>query len=84
MHDHVWIVEVCQDLKAYAREHQMVHLESELDDAIDAARHDVFLHSLVLGHETVRDCAVLGRSIGFCQHTTDDADDTGTSFSACC
>ena len=68
MQEHDWIFEVCEDLKKYAKKHHLAHLVSGLDDALNAARHDVLLRSTRSVHEPIRDCAILGRTIGICQH----------------
>lgn len=82
MHDHDWIIEVCNDLKDYARKHHLNHLVPGLDNALNAARHDVLLQSSRSAHEPIRDCAILGGSIGLCQHSREGTDDAEKGFTA--
>ena len=72
MHDHHWIIEVCKDLKDYAKKHHLTQLVPGLDNALNAARHDVLLQSSRSAHEPILDCAILGSSIGLCQHKGKD------------
>ena len=68
MQKHDWIIDVCEDLKRYAQEHNLAHLEGHLNAALTAAKHDVLLANVDALHNATRDCAVLGGSIGVCSH----------------
>ena len=68
MHKHDWIIEVCQDLKTYARKQKLTHLEDQLNTALNAARHEILLSDVDEAHHFARDCAVLGSAIGLCNH----------------
>ena len=43
MQKHGWIIEVCEDLKKYAKKHNLAYLEGQLDTALTAAKHDALL-----------------------------------------
>ena len=68
MKQHDWIIEVCEDLKSYAKEHNLAHLEAQLNTALTAARHDVLLARVDAVHHETSNCAVLGAHIGVCNH----------------
>lgn len=76
MQKHDWIIEVCEDLKQYARNHHLGHLVPGLEDAVNAARHDVLLNSSKAVHTPISDCAVLGSAVGICRHSRRSADGT--------
>ena len=82
MHDHDWIVEVCEDLKKYAKKHHLNHLMPGLDDALIAAKHDVLLRSSMSRNEPIRNCAILGSTFGLFAHSKRDLDEPRESFSA--
>lgn len=65
MKEHEWIVEVCEDLKAYALEHQLWHLVSGLDATLNAARLEILLRSSGSARNQVTDYAVLGSILDF-------------------
>lgn len=68
MQEHDWIIEVCEDLQKYAKDHNMRHLQDQLKTALNAAKHDVLLAKVDAAHHSVADCAVLGSTIGICRH----------------
>lgn len=68
MQKHDWIIEVCVDLRNYAIEHNLVHLETHLNTAVIAAQHDVLLAGVDAVHHATRDCSALGAHIGICNH----------------
>ena len=76
MQKHGWIIEVCEDLKKYAKKHNLAYLEGQLDTALTAAKHDALLARVDTVHHAKRDCAVLGANIGVCNHQGTDIHDT--------
>lgn len=84
MQKHDWIIEVCEDLKRCAKKHNLAHLERDLDSALTSAKHDVFLARVDTAHHTIRDCAVLGASIGVCNHQGTDVHCKERHANVCC
>lgn len=74
MQKHDWIIEVCEDLKRYAEKHSLAHLEGQLNAALVAAKRDGLLACVDAVHHATRDCAVLGASIGVCNHPGTEVD----------
>jgi len=84
MQDHNWILEVCEDLKKYAKKHHLHHLVSGLDDALGAAKHDLLLRTSRSDHEPLKSCAVLGGASRFRKQVRRDADGTQKGFTTRC
>lgn len=63
MRKYDWIIEVCEDLRTFAQDNKLSHLEGQLDDVLRAAKQDVLLARVRAVHEPIRDCAVLGADI---------------------
>lgn len=76
MQKHNWIIEVCEDLKSYAKKHNLAHLETQLNTALTAAKHEVLLADLDIAHHRVRDCSVIGAGIGLCNHQRERTHET--------
>lgn len=76
MQKHDWIIEVCEDLKNYAKKHNLAHLETQLNTALTAAKHEVLLADLDISHHRARDCSVLGVGVGLCSHQREGTHET--------
>lgn len=68
MHEHDWIIEVCEDLRAYARKHNLDHLEAKLNTALTAAQHEALLAQMDAQHQATEDCEEYGARIGLWTH----------------
>jgi len=76
MQEHDWIIEVCEDLKSYAKKHNLADLEAQLNTALTAAHHDVLLARVDAIHHATRDSAVLDARIAVCTHQGTEIYDT--------
>ncbi|WP_299146637.1 hypothetical protein [uncultured Tateyamaria sp.] len=68
MYEHDWIIEVCEDLRAYARKHNLAHLEAKLNTALTAAQHEALLARVDAQHQASKECAMYGARIGLWTH----------------
>lgn len=68
MKNHDWIIEVCEDLRRYAKDHNLGHLQDQMDTALTVAKHEIPLAHVDAIHDAARDCALLGKTIGICNH----------------
>lgn len=68
MYEHEWIIEVCEDLRAYAKKHNLDHLEVKLNNALIAAQHETLLARVDALHKATEDCAEYADRIGLWTH----------------
>ena len=68
MKNHDWIIEVCEDLKRYAKDHNLGHLTDQMDTALTVAKHEISLVRVDAIHNAARECESLGTTIGIRNH----------------
>ncbi len=63
MQSHDWILEVCEDLVAYAKKHELHHLECTLGRAVASVKHDLLLATINADHDKGGTFAIIGTAM---------------------